>query len=420
MTYYEKICDMNVLYESFKKAKRESHWKDSVQHYELNLVRNLRQLQQELINKTYKPSPFYEFELNERGKTRWIKANTIRDRVVRHALCDYVLNPRLSKYIIYDSGASREGKGISFTRNRLDVHLHKFFRETGSNEGYILLMDYSKYYDNINHEKLINYFASKIDDKDVIDLIRKIVDMFKVDVSYMTPEEYNRCYDEKFDVIKYQQIDRSLLTGDKYMYKSIGIGDQISQTGGIFYLTQIDNYVKIVRGVKYYGRYMDDSYIISSDKKFLEDIAKDIDVKSKEIGLFLNHNKTHISKINRTFTFLKTRYLLTDTGKTIKKISGDNITRERRKLKTFRSKLSNGEMTYKEIEDQYRSWMGNYKKYLSNETYRNIENLYNELFEKEKESYYLEAEASLINRYNYDRYRRNIISKEVCNGETTL
>lgn len=41
------------------------------------------------------------------------------------------------------------------------------------------------------------------------------------------------------------------------MRKSVGIGSQISQISGVYYPTRIDNYCKIVKGMKYYGRYMD-------------------------------------------------------------------------------------------------------------------------------------------------------------------
>lgn len=47
----------------------------------------------------------------------------------------------------------REGgtKDISFTRKRFEQHLHEYYRKYGTNNGYILLIDFSKYYDNIRH-----------------------------------------------------------------------------------------------------------------------------------------------------------------------------------------------------------------------------------------------------------------------------
>ena len=54
----------------------------------------------------------------------------------------------------------------------------------------------------------------------------------------------------------------------------------------------------------------------------------------------------------------------------------------RRKLKKFRKKLDNGEMSYKDIADGYNSWRGNLKYYSSYHTMKNMDELYNELFIK--------------------------------------
>ena len=52
--------------------------------------------------------------------------------------------------------------------------------------------------------------------------------------------------------------------------RGLGIGSQVSQICGLFYPSRIDNYCKIVKSLKYYGRYMDDIYIIHPDKKYLQ------------------------------------------------------------------------------------------------------------------------------------------------------
>ena len=87
------------------------------------------------------PDRFVEFDVNERGKTRHIKSPSIRDRVLQRAVCDYVLEPVLYSKLIYDNGASVKGKGVEFTRKRLDKHLRDYYREHG-NKGYILVGDF--------------------------------------------------------------------------------------------------------------------------------------------------------------------------------------------------------------------------------------------------------------------------------------
>ena len=61
----------------------------------------------------YQFQPCTEFTMNERGKVRHITGEQIQDRVSKHALCDEVLSPGVKKYLIYDNGASQEGKGLT-------------------------------------------------------------------------------------------------------------------------------------------------------------------------------------------------------------------------------------------------------------------------------------------------------------------
>ena len=56
-----KISNSNVLINSFYEAKKNSSWKNSVQQYEANLLKNIRKTQLELRNKTYKHGDFYNF-----------------------------------------------------------------------------------------------------------------------------------------------------------------------------------------------------------------------------------------------------------------------------------------------------------------------------------------------------------------------
>lgn len=88
---------------------------------------------------------------------------------------------------------ARKVKGL-FYPPQVGAHLHRFFRENQSNDGYILLMDFSKYYDNIRHDKLMELFEKYVDNDTALWFLEKIVDNEKVDVSYMSDEEYESCY----------------------------------------------------------------------------------------------------------------------------------------------------------------------------------------------------------------------------------
>lgn len=340
MTLLETVANEENLLNAFQLAKKGCDWKYSVQLYDINSLSETYKLHQQLIHKTYKPKEYYEFILSERGKVRHIKACHIRDRVVQKSLCDNVLNSILKKYLIYDNGASLQRKGISFSRKRLEIHLKRYYQEYG-NQGYILQIDFSKFFDSIPHDKLIAAIEAKLPDDSVNWLIEILINSFGGE-------------------------------------RGLGIGSQISQICGLYYPAPIDNYCKIVKSLKYYGRYMDDIYIIHYDKKYLLELLNDISDIADKLGLTINLKKTHISKINKTFIYLKIKYCLLEDGTLIRKLHRDSITRERRRLKRY----AKSNLPYKTIEQAYFSWRGNAIQYDSKKSVANLDMLYNELFIK--------------------------------------
>lgn len=375
MSNLDAISDPNNLLDAFRKASNGSIWKSSVQKYEINLLKNIRQTQLDLQNNNYRQGEFLEFELNERGHNRHIKALGIADRVVQRALCDEVLMPQLGKYLIYDNGASQKDKGVEFCRRRLEAHLHKYYRKYGS-DGYFLHIDFRKFFDNIRHDKLLAAFSDKLDDDSVMPVLENMVQSFKIDISYSDKD----LTDQVFNSMGYAKIPAELKTGKRYMAKSMGIGSQVSQAAGVFFPTKIDTYCKVVRGCKFYGRYMDDIYIIHHDKEFLRSVLDGVREQSVEIGLFINEKKTQIFKLRHGFAFLKIKYNLTETGKIIKRLARDNITRQRRKMKKFRKLVDEGAMSIEDARNEVKSWLGANENLNAYRTCQNIRQLYKDLF----------------------------------------
>ncbi len=186
-----------------------------------------------------------------------------------------------------------------------------------------------------------------------------------------------------FNALEYRDIPKSKLTGEKFMEKSVNIGDQISQIIGIFHPYQIDNYVKTVRGQKFYGRYMDDWYVMSPSKEELEDILENVKSIAARYGIHINEKKTRIVKLSSTYKYLQVRYSLTATGKVIKRINPRRVSAFRRKLKKLAVLVANGEAKYEDVENMFRSWMGSSYKLMSNETRIGLLNLFEDLFDVE-------------------------------------
>lgn len=373
-SYQREIFDSNNLYDAFKKSKMGSDWKHQVQKYEMNFLSELAKLNKEINTKTFNFLPTSEFVLSERGKTRLISGEQIHDRIAKGCLCDFELLPLISKFLIYDNGASLKGKGIGFTRKRFEVHLRKYFQQNGSNEGYILLIDFSKYFDNIHHSQFLNIFKNAGISEDALWLLEKTVEKSRVDVSYMNDPDYLICMESLFNSLEHQKIDKAKLIGEKFMNKHLNIGDQVAQVAGICYPMKLDNYIKIVKSVKFYGRYMDDSYIIHDNYEYLKTLLKEVIEIAKSIGITINEKKTRICKLSGYFKFLQIKYSMTDSGRLIKKINSKRLIAMRRKLKKLAPVLS-----IHDFESLYKSWFNNHYKIMSKQQRANMNELYSTL-----------------------------------------
>lgn len=368
------LVNSNYLINSYMEARKGCSWKYSIQHYEYNLLKNIRRAQKELEEGSYKQQDFYCFYLKERGKDRYIRSITFYDRVIQRALCD-LLVPVVNPYLIYDNGASLKGKGIDFARRRIVKHLSNYYRRYG-NKGYVLMIDFSKFYDNIMHKPLMDMYKRIIDEQFIIDLIEHLVNSF----SFKVYESNNLEMNDLYDSLIYSRMPKE--DRFKILNKSLGIGSQISQISGIYYPTEIDNFIKIVCGIKYYGRYMDDTYIISNNKEELQRLYIEIQKICDKLGIFINTKKTQIYRIDKGFTFLKIKYRITESGRIMRIPVKKNFVRERRKLKSFKKLLDNNKMTLREIEEQYGSWRGNLVKFDCHNSLLNMDRLFYSLFYK--------------------------------------
>lgn len=144
---FDRVADADALYAAFKSSKKGVSWKESVQRYEANELKNIAETRRKLLEGASVQNGFVEFDLRERGKIRHIKSVHISERVIQKCLCDAVLVPLLSRPLIHDNGASIQGKGLHFAIDRLIAHLSRFYREHRSNDGYALMIDFKKFFE---------------------------------------------------------------------------------------------------------------------------------------------------------------------------------------------------------------------------------------------------------------------------------
>lgn len=381
MDYESIVCDVNHLYDAYLASINGSKWKESTQSFMLHFLKYLFKLKDDLKNRTYENSVAVTFDIFERGHLRSITSIPPRDRIVRHVLCDDIFMPEIRKRIIYDNGASLKGRGIDFQRRRFEVHLRRYYRQYG-NDGWILFGDFSKFYDNIIHAIAKLQLLDLVDDDEFVSWLLDIIfKAFEIDVSELSDDEIETLFFGVFDKNKFKASDKVSTNSKRFMAKSVNIGDQLSQLIGIYYPNRIDTYVKYVRSQKFYGRYMDDWYVMNPSKEILEDILSEITKIADSLGIHINHKKTRIVKMSSRFKFLQIRYTITKTGKIIKRINPKRVTVMRRKLKKLAVMVDTGIISYHEtVENMFKGWMGSYRKLLSAKQKRNMIDLFETLF----------------------------------------
>ncbi|MDR1352741.1 MAG: hypothetical protein LBK05_05600, partial [Treponema sp.] len=293
---FARVADTDNLYKSFRKAMKGIGWKESVQRYETNALRNAVSTKNRLLAGENLHMGFVEFDIYERGKIRHIKSDHIIKRVVDKCLCEEAVVPLLSNSLIYDNGASIKGKGAHFALRRLVTHLSRYYRRGGrTNEGYALTVDFSRFFDSINHGILFELQNRIIKDPRIRRLIHSYISVF----------------------------------GDGV---SLGLGSQVSQISAIFYPSILDHYIKERLRIKYYGRYMDDLYLIHKNKEYLKKCLKEIARICGVLKISINEKKTRIVKLSHGIDFLKGKYRLLPTGKVLRLPASDSAKRMKRKL----------------------------------------------------------------------------------------
>lgn len=339
---FQNIIDYRAQFSAYKKSKRGVTWKASIQRYGMNMLKNFEQTQSALEKGKDIAKGFVEFDTLERGKMRHIRSIHFSERVVQRSTCDNALVPMLRRSLIYDNGACLPGKGVDQSIDRLEAHLHEFYRANGgSNKGWAVIYDFSGFFDNILHKHCFGIYRKNFTDKRIIWLLSCFILPFGCPNQSRTRKNIRR---------------RNTMDG--YTGKSLGLGSQVSQITAVAYPNTIDHYIKERMHVHFYGRYMDDGYMLFRKK---ESAKKAIDVLTRicaSLGIIVNPKKTHIAKIERGIKFLKCRMILTETGKVQRHMAKESVVRQRRKLKAFAKKIGAGKMTVSEAGNAHASWKG--------------------------------------------------------------
>lgn len=321
---FDIVCNRNNLFLSADIAKKTVMWKGSVQRWSIHQLLETERLFRDLSAGRDVRKGFSCFKIFERGKERNISAVKFYERVAQKCLCKFVLSPVYTRSLLYDNSASQEGKGVKFATDRMTKHLSCFYRKNKTN-GYVLLSDFKGYFENIDHAVLKGIYRSYFKDERLL----KLIDVFV----------------------------------DSYGERGLGLGSETSQMHAIVFPNKVDHFItETAREKIFYGRYMDDSYVIAKSKEELKRILQETRKIYDLLKINLSKKKTKIVKLKNPIRWLKTNFKFTDTGMILKTPTREGVSRERRKLKRQIRLVKTGNMRINELNQSFESWAGSMKR----------------------------------------------------------
>jgi len=166
----EKILARDNMYRAMQRVIRNkgSHGVDGIRTDELHEYskKHWATIKSKLLDGTYIPSPVRRVEIPKDNKgVRLLGIPTVVDRMIQQAIAQALT-------VVYEPTFSNSSYGFRPGRSQ-----HQAIKQSLEyiNQGYkwVVDMDLEKFFDKVNHDILIDRLSRRIEDKRVLDLIRK-------------------------------------------------------------------------------------------------------------------------------------------------------------------------------------------------------------------------------------------------------
>lgn len=229
---FEQVLEYNNLRLAFWKASRGKRYSRSVLAYQGALEHNLQGLRSELVAGRVQVGDYRYFKVYE-PKERQICASAFREQVLHHALMN-VCHPVFERVQIFDSYASRKGKGTYAALERAKFYTRRY--------AWFLKLDVRKFFESIHHDVVKNQLVNTFKEQSLLQILFQIIDSYEA-----SPD------------------------------RGLPIGNLTSQYLANHYLCGLDHYVKEQLRVPAYVRYMDDMVLWSDDKEQLKAAGQAVD-----------------------------------------------------------------------------------------------------------------------------------------------
>ncbi|MGH6814970.1 MAG: reverse transcriptase domain-containing protein [Hyphomicrobiaceae bacterium] len=321
---FQRIANFQALRAAAKKAVLGKRKKPGASAFMANLERELLKLERELREGSYRPGRYVEI-LVRAPKQRLVSAAPFRDRVVHHASCA-VICPLFESSFIGHSYANRVGKG---THNA--VRAYERFRDR---HAHVLRADIFRYFPSIDHAILKAEFRRRVACRRTLWLMDTIIDG-------SNPQEPVELYFPGDDL--FEPFHRR---------RGLPIGNLTSQFFANLYLNGFDHWVTEVLRAPYV-RYVDDFALFHDDPARLAEWRTRIDRYLEGRRLRLHPRKTFVAPVSEPAQFLG--FVLMPGGR--RRLSEDNVTRFRNRLRGLRDRWRTGTATRAEVDAKIGAWI---------------------------------------------------------------
>ena len=299
------------LYKAYIDARRGKRNKSYQKRFERDFCANLHILAQDLYQRVYEPRPSMCFIISD-PKKREVFAANFRDRIVHHLYFNYV-HEMFERTFIADSYSCIKGRGTHYGIKRLRDHIRSESRAF-TRPCYVLKIDIRGYFMHIDRNKLYEIACKRLTGMATHKIKRGEPDRWedKVDIDFC------KYLTEKISLLN--PLDNCFSIGDESEWKDLPhdkslfysqpgvglpIGNLTSQLYSNVYLGVFDDYMKRDMKCRHYGRYVDDAYVVSTDRTFLMQLIPKAETFLKtELGLELHKKKTKVLDVYSGVEFL--------------------------------------------------------------------------------------------------------------------
>ena len=292
-----------ALYNADIEARRGKRRTADEHIVEMNLMPNLFKLRDAILDRTYRPLRGIAFVVHQ-PVDREVVAGAYRDRIVHHFLFDQVIDWWERRFIAY-SFSCRINKGTLYGARSLQRAMRKVSRG-GRQVAYIYKFDIQGFFMSLNRLALYErvcwgldqQFAGKYQQahKDLLKFLWRMIifddPMLGVKIRGSWKEWAKLPWRKSL-------FFQKALTG-------ICIGNLTSQLLSNIYLDLLDKFITEELGFKFYGRYVDDFYIVVTAEEAvrLEACIPKIEAYLRSLGLVLHPQKREKREVKNGATFL--------------------------------------------------------------------------------------------------------------------